>query len=248
MRNQMGGHFTLSHEDVAYPLLHAQGLALLYPHVPDPPRVRRWREANTKHNRSSRLDLAHKYTEYHMALTAWEAWGQEAKQSAPAAHLSRFGTPIPKSYVHAAAGSNWMLWTARDLVPFPQPDLVQDLLGVDNVLKVQSDDARACISICRPKGQFVDRRDCGRAGTRGTFIHQSGALPLQPLMPVQDDAPPECCQLLLPRRASEKRCSNCDHVSQKPWHMCCLGFSRTTSGFEVIRHQCKKCTVAYKKW
>ena len=81
-----------------------------------------------------------------------------------------------------------MLWTARALVPFPQPDLVQYLLGVDNFLKVQSADARACISICRPKGHFVDRRDCGRAGTRATFMHQSGALPLQPLMPVQDDA------------------------------------------------------------
>ena len=188
MINNMGGHFTLWHVDVAYHLLHAQGLALLYPNVPDPSRVRRWRAIKTKHDQISRQDLAHKSTEYHMALTAWEAWGHAAKQWAPAAHLSRFGTPIPKSYFHAAAGSNWMLWTARDSVPFPQPDLVQDLLGVDNFLKVQSADARACISICRPKGHFVDRRDCGRAGTRATFMHQSGALPLQPLMPVQDAA------------------------------------------------------------
>ena len=102
MRNKMEGHFTLWHVDVAYPLLHAQGLALLYPHVPDPSRVRQWRETKTKHDQMSRQDVAHTSTEYHMALTAWEAMEQEAKQWAPAAHLSRFGTPIPKSCVHAA--------------------------------------------------------------------------------------------------------------------------------------------------
>ena len=63
--------------DVAYPLLHAQELALLYPHVPDPSRVRQWREAQTKHDQISRQDLAHKSTEYHMALTAWEAWDKK---------------------------------------------------------------------------------------------------------------------------------------------------------------------------
>ena len=61
MRKQMGGHFTLWHVDVAYPLLHAQGLALLYPHVPDPSRVRQWREAKTKHDQITWLSLHGKH-------------------------------------------------------------------------------------------------------------------------------------------------------------------------------------------
>ena len=46
----------------------------------------------------------------------------------------------------------------QDLVPHEQPDLVQDVFvdqgATDVFLQIRSADARACISVCRPKGTF----------------------------------------------------------------------------------------------
>ena len=70
---------------------------------------------------------------------------------------------------------------AEDLIPSPQFDLIQDVHGIDIFQQIRSADARACISLCRPKGQFVEKRSLGKQGCRNIFVHQSGALPLQPL-------------------------------------------------------------------
>ena len=94
----------------------------------------------------------------------------------------------PFKLFHKSDGKKWCLWTNVDLIPCPQDDLIQDMTDKDIFQKIRSADARACIALCRPKGQFIEKRSLGRCGTRTTFMHQSGALPLQPLHPQQDNA------------------------------------------------------------
>ena len=99
-------------------------------------------------------------------------------------------TPIPKFYFQqAAAQKNWHPWM-NDLVPVEQTDLIQEPLEpIDKALaRIVSADARACISLCRPVGQFVEKRRVGRAGVWNTIAHQSGELTLYPMRPAEDEA------------------------------------------------------------
>ena len=66
----------------------------------------------------------------------------------------------------------------------------------DAFQKILSADARACIAVCRPVGQFSERRDIGRQQNMPTHMHQTGALPLQPLYPAQDLARGMLCSLV----------------------------------------------------
>ena len=189
MRNRFEGNFTKWHADIAYPLLYQAGLYKIYPHVPPPDDVLAWRRAKEAKNE---LCLHHSDRDPMIQATptykTWMEWEHKAESWAPPAHLSTFGSPIPRKFFTNAVGKKWCLWTNLDLIPYPQEDLVQDISGSDVFQKIRSADARACIALCRPKGQFIEKRSLGKCGTRATFMHQSGALPLQPLLPSQDAA------------------------------------------------------------
>ena len=76
-----------------------------------------------------------------------------------------------------------------DLILVEQRDLWQDTpldVGWDDL---QSGDARACVSFCRPCGAFIDKRQLRHSGrVAETLPHQSGELQLRPLTIRQDEA------------------------------------------------------------
>ena len=102
------------------------------------------------------------------------------------------GTPVPQRFYTAAAGHlrKWQLRTRAktDVVPREQPDLVQDVAGLEELDRIQSSDARACISLCRPVGYFTTKRKMpGRGGCISTQQHQCGELVLRSLTPEEDE-------------------------------------------------------------
>ena len=108
-------------------------------------------------------------------------------------HLTSSGTLVPLTYFVKARGkrSVWNVSTLGhvDLVPVEQSDLLQDTpfeVGLD---ALQSGDARACGSLCRPCGAFIDKRQLRHGGrVAETMPHQTGELQLRPLIVRQDEA------------------------------------------------------------
>ena len=71
-------------------------------------------------------------------------------------------TPIPAYFFEEAAGelATWDLRRVhqKDLVPQEQADLMQDVPSIPLLKRIASCEARACISLCRPEGRYVNRR------------------------------------------------------------------------------------------
>ena len=71
-------------------------------------------------------------------------------------------TPIPAYFFKEAAGelATWDLRRVhkKDLVPQEQADLMQDVPSIPLLKRIASCEARACISLCRPEGRYVNRR------------------------------------------------------------------------------------------
>ncbi len=100
---------------------------------------------------------------------------------------------MPREYFVKACGAlpRWHLEErhSEDLVPVEQAELVQDALELKDLHVLTSADARACVSLCRPYGHFVDKRRLhARSGVISTQSHQSGTLSLRPLTPEGDVA------------------------------------------------------------
>ena len=125
-------------------------------------------------------------------------------QWCPPPHRSRYGTPVPiKYFKQAACGCKtdctcrpWSLINAHniDLVPYEQWDLVQDVLSDTQTPastwdEISSADARACLSLCRPSGHYVKKRQMRHRGPVESIMpHQSGSLMLRALTPDEDEA------------------------------------------------------------
>ena len=62
----------------------------------------------------------------------------------------------------------------------------KDCLGDGDMQKVRSADARACIAVCRPVGQFFAHRRLSNTRSMPTMPHQTGDLPLESLSVQQD--------------------------------------------------------------
>ena len=83
---------------------------------------------------------------------------------------------------------------AVDLVPHEQWNLVQDVLSTpdnptSNWDSIVSADARACLSLCRPCGHYVKKRQLRHRGpVENIMPHQSGSLMLRALTPDEDEA------------------------------------------------------------
>ena len=199
MRNKMEGHFTRWHEDFAYPLIYNGFLKSAYANVktlPSPDEVLAWRQKREKLI-ARRSAMEHEQGEIEAAdAEEWDEIDALSRKWAPTPSESPWGTPIPKKYFTAATGKTWKPWTKQDLVPHEQDDLIQDG-GPKDISKICSADARACIAVCRPVGQFSEKRQIGRDQTMTTHMHQSGALPLQPLYPAQDAARGMCSSLVV---------------------------------------------------
>ena len=203
MRNKMEGHFTRWHEDIAYVHLYDAFLKRLYPEKPTPQEVLEWRTKRQHVIENERLQNEHgdATEEQKEEVKAERASIQKKdREWAPAPHESAFGTPIPLHYFREAKGAakgkqKWCLWTRGDLVPHEQEFLLQDGYPAQ-MRQLRSMDALACISCCRPVGQFSERRDLGRGRSMPTHMHQSGALPLQPLYPAQDAARGMLCSIV----------------------------------------------------
>ncbi len=197
MRNKMEGYFTAWHRDLAY--CHLQpALRRLYPDHPTLPSVAEvlaWREAR----KANKARLQHALAEDAVVDRAEReaAFLEQARLRAqefcwaPPARESAFGTPIPARHFNEALGSPPVRWSLQlpDLVPVEQHDLMQDAPACPALRDVCSADARACIALCRPVGQLVEKRQLpAKAGVLPTMPHQSGSLAVYPLLPAQDSA------------------------------------------------------------
>ncbi len=142
----------------------------------------------------------------------------------PPPHKCPWKTPVPPQYYTQAAGAYapWNLstrWSA-DLVPVEQTALVQDVLLLPEMESIHTADARACISLCRPHGHYVERRKLPQQrGLITTQMHQSGELSLRPLTPDEDNlrgmltglvATPECLASNFKLRAEEAQVPDVD--------------------------------------
>jgi len=86
-------------------------------------------------------------------------------------------------------GKKYHVNTTEDLFPVEQPDIVQVIIGEDLFKSIQSADARACVSLCRPETQLTQTRQLTKSGkVMPTMLHQAGDLPLQSLTIEQDQA------------------------------------------------------------
>ena len=184
--------------DLGFHYLHPR-IAQLYPELttlPAVPQVLAWQQryaAWVKLQRDSQHErLAPSGEVAQQIEREANALREEELKWAPPPHLSHWKTPVPLSFFREAAGI-YPTWDLRsrhssDLVPVEQIRLVQDvpLLPLDSICTA---DARACISLCRPVGHFVHKR---QRKTRGRFEdvqpHQSGDLCMRPLTPEEDSA------------------------------------------------------------
>ena len=208
MRNYWEGYFTRWYVDMGYPSLHPC-LQKLYPEHTTLPSIedalcwqkkyKSWVELLRKsYNDDPEAAAAHCGThEQHIEKVRQELLAQEM-QWCPPPHLSKWKTPVPQ-YLYQRSFGNSDIWDLRthyhtDLVPNEQWELVQDCLS-DSICEantwddIVSADARACLSLCRPIGHYVKKRQCRTRGPiETTQLHQSGTLMLQPLTPAEDEA------------------------------------------------------------
>ena len=106
---------------------------------------------------------------------------------APPPHRCSWETPIPPLYFVKAVGDKaYSVFDTDDLVPHEQEDLVQDMLGDDVFQTIQSGDARACMSLCRPMGQIHQYRHLAPKKAMPTMFHQTGELLLEAMTLQQD--------------------------------------------------------------
>ena len=133
----------------------------------------------------------------------------------PPPHKSKWTTPIPACFFemakckcpvkvpckclgHAVSCSKWVKckctpWDIRerykvDLLPTVNNALVQNGPSQD-WLCIQSQDARACLSLCRPLSNFVSKRKLHKRGpAQNVAIHQSGEIMLRSVTHDQDQA------------------------------------------------------------
>ena len=97
----------------------------------------------------------------------------------PPPHLSAWKTPVPERYFRlancgCASDCGCAPWNlnqshASDLVPHEQWNLVQDVLPSSSQSalpwnSIVSADARACLSLCRPCGHYVKKRQMRHRG------------------------------------------------------------------------------------
>ena len=83
-----------------------------------------------------------------------------------------------------------------DLLPTVLSHLLQDAPVRDSSSqcdlfwnRIISQDARACLSLCRPEGYFVQHRQLTKGGAvQETVPHQSGEVTIRPVTPQQDEA------------------------------------------------------------
>jgi len=103
-------------------------------------------------------------------------------------------SPIPESFFKQAAGDigSWDLRRVykRDLVPVEQVDLMQDMPDLPELQDIRSCEARACISLCRPEGRYVNRRKLKgkRAPIVATQPFHAGEFSLRSLTADEDTA------------------------------------------------------------
>ena len=197
MRNKVEGYFTAWHRDLAYVHLEP-ALRRLYPDHPTLPtsaEVLAWRTARKSNRETLQAILSGErpasHAERENAFLEQLQLRAKEFQWAPPPRESIFKTPIPARYFQAAMGTAMHSWTlhAPDLVPVEQADLMQDVPACPAFRAIRSADARACIALCRPVAQLVEKRQLpAKAGILPTMPHQSGDLPLYPLAPAQDAA------------------------------------------------------------
>ena len=199
MRNKFEGMYTRWHFDIGFKYLRDK-VAELYPDLRTLPSVEealewqsRYKDYVTLLKESDAGDVLTKkkndaqITEVKQWLTTKEfAWS-------PPPHKCPWKSPIPLKYFHAATGTakKWSLpkCSREDLVPVEQVDLLQDVPNLPEIDVLQSAESRACVSLCRPYGRFVNRRkEKGRGNAITTQKHQSGELCLRPLTPDEDVA------------------------------------------------------------
>ena len=221
----MEGLYTRWHLDIGFANAHS-ALKRLYPDLatlPTPEQVFDWQ---SKYNKW--VQLVRKVYEDDANAT----WDREAQNEtnalrkelddleyawSPPPHLCPWKTPVPQRYYVQAAGTHtpWKLskvWS-DDLVPVEQSALVQDVMELPEMDSIHTADARACISLCRPHGHYVERRKLPRQrGLITTQTHQSGELSLRPLTPDEDNlrgmltglvATPECLASKFKLRSDE---------------------------------------------
>ena len=214
MRNHQEGYFTRWHADLGYPHLYP-GLRELYSDhstLPSPETVFKWQEDYQNYV----LLLRSEFSENTAAATAKIGPRQKeiedlrrslfAREEAwcPPPHKSHWKTPVPEKYFRKATCGcqvlcrckSWSLADVHgvDLVPHEQWNLVQDVLPTTETLasdwdSVTSGDARACLSLCRPCGHYVDKRQLRHHGPVEKIMpHQSGSLMLRSLTSDEDEA------------------------------------------------------------
>ena len=78
----------------------------------------------------------------------------------------------------------------KDLVPVEQEDLMQDMPSLPALQEITSCEARACISLCRPEGRYVNRRKLKgkRAPIVATQTFHAGEFSLRSLTEDEDAA------------------------------------------------------------
>ncbi len=197
MRNKFEGYFTAWHRDLAFNHLEP-ALRRLYPDHPTLPtaaEVLAWRVARKSSREALQAVFSGQGGTSHVqrenAFLVQAKLRAQELEWAPPPRESIFKTPIPERYFLAALGSSVREWAidAVDLVPVEQPDLMQDVPGCPAFQVIRSADARACIALCRPVGQIVEKRVLpAKKGVLPTMPHQSGSLALSSLAPAQDDA------------------------------------------------------------
>ena len=194
MRNWFEGYFTAWHRDIAYCHLHPS-LKRIYPENPTLPPVAdvlHWRQR--KNQNKVALDSVmggDDQNKKDVALLEKAKLQAIELEWAPPPGCSVFKTPIPAKYFVAALGTSVKTWRLdlQDLVPVEQTDLMQDAPACLHWSRIRSADARACVSLCRPLGTTVHKRQLPRnAGVLPCMPHQAGKTVHAPLRLEQDVA------------------------------------------------------------
>jgi hypothetical protein len=166
MRNRLEGLYTRWHLDVAYVHLYPS-IRRLWPtltSLPTPAAVLKWQRKYIEWVRllqSQGLTDKNK-TEKAVHVDTLKAELDKLEMAwSPPPHATSEGTPVPIKFFHASMGSHKKEWKlgsrfSTDLVVLEQPDLIQDVGQVVEFDDIQSADARACVSLCRPIGTFID--------------------------------------------------------------------------------------------